>query len=82
MKEAPMTTPTEREVNDLLDRIGEALRATGVTLEELIESGREIRGQLIAEKYGIIEGNSSAPALNDPKTDDEIVGLPLYQMEQ
>lgn len=67
-----MTTPTEREVNEALDRIGEALRATGVTLEELIESGREIRGQLIAEKYGIIEGNDVVPALNEPKPDDEI----------
>lgn len=36
-----------------LDRIGEALRERGVTLEELIESGREIRGALIKEHYGI-----------------------------
>ncbi|MCL4541909.1 MAG: AbrB/MazE/SpoVT family DNA-binding domain-containing protein [Chloroflexi bacterium] len=38
-----------------LDRIGELLREQGVTLEEMIESGREIRGKLIAELYGIPE---------------------------
>ena len=36
-----------------LDRIGEALKARGITLEQMIESGREIRGQLVEEKYGI-----------------------------
>src|SRR5688500_18619218 len=30
-----------------LDRIGDALRAQGLTLEELIESGREERGRLL-----------------------------------
>ena len=68
-------TPTEREANDLLDRIGEALRATGVTLEELIESGREIRGELIAEEYGIIEGYQSVPALTASKTEDETTAI-------
>lgn len=51
--------PTACEANDLLDRIGKVLRATGVTPDELIESGRE----KIAEKYGIIEGYQSVPAL-------------------
>jgi bifunctional DNA-binding transcriptional regulator/antitoxin component of YhaV-PrlF toxin-antitoxin module len=37
----------------LLDELGEALRAKGITLEEWIESGREIRGQLIKAKYGL-----------------------------
>ena len=36
-----------------LDRLGEILRENGVTLEEWIESGREIRGQLIEEEYGL-----------------------------
>ena len=67
-----MTTPTEAEANAVLDRIGEALRATGVTLEELIESGREIRWELIKEKYGLTEGYGSIPALAEPKTDDEV----------
>ncbi len=35
-----------------LDRIGHALKSRGLSLEELIESGREIRGQMIKEKYG------------------------------
>jgi hypothetical protein len=52
-KGSGMTTPTEAEVNAALDRIGAALRESGATLEELIESGREIRGESIAEKYGL-----------------------------
>ncbi|GEM_PF-5439616 len=48
-------TPEEkiRQTNAMLDAIGEALREQGVTLDELIESGREIRGKLIEEQYGI-----------------------------
>jgi hypothetical protein len=38
---------------DALDRIGKALKERGVTLEELIESGREVRGQIIEEEYGL-----------------------------
>lgn len=48
-----LITPQEIVAAKALDRIGEALRATGLTLEELIESGREERGKLIEEKYGI-----------------------------
>lgn len=36
----------------MLDEIGEALREKGITLEEMIESGREIRGELYEELYG------------------------------
>lgn len=36
-----------------LDRIGQVLREKGLTLEELIASGREIRGQMVKEKYGV-----------------------------
>lgn len=38
-----------------LDEIGAALRERGLTLEELIESGREIRGELISEQYGELD---------------------------
>jgi len=38
-----------------LDQIGQALKEQGITLEELIESGRDIRGELIKEKYGLEE---------------------------
>ncbi|MFO7943913.1 MAG: hypothetical protein R6U51_06405 [Anaerolineales bacterium] len=43
----------EKAAREALDRIGEVLKAKGITLEELIEDGREIRGQLLEEEYGI-----------------------------
>jgi AbrB family looped-hinge helix DNA binding protein len=36
-----------------LDRIGEVLKERGITLGELIESGREVRGQIIEKEYGL-----------------------------
>jgi len=48
-----MISPQEVVAMSALDQIGRALRERGITLEELIESGREIRGQLIEEEYGI-----------------------------
>ena len=48
-----LITPSEVIASRALDRIGEALRSQGLTLEELIESGREERGKLIEEHYGI-----------------------------
>lgn len=41
-----------------LDEIGEALREQGLTLEDMIERGRAIRGQLLEEQYGIIDSTS------------------------
>lgn len=38
-----------------LDQIGQTLREQGITIEELIESGRDIRGELIKEQYGLEE---------------------------
>lgn len=38
---------------EALDEIGKALKEKGVTLEELMESGRDIRGELLKELYGI-----------------------------
>ena len=52
-EEGILITPQEVLAMKALDQIGEALRAKGLTLEELIESGREIRGKLIEEEYGI-----------------------------
>ena len=37
----------------LLDEIGEALKEQGITLEEMIARGREIRGEMIQEQYGL-----------------------------
>jgi hypothetical protein len=36
-----------------LDEIGAALREQGLSLEDMIERGREIRGQIVEELYGI-----------------------------
>ena len=39
----------------LMDKVGDELRASGVTLDDWIESGREIRGKLVKERYGLAE---------------------------
>ena len=66
---------TNEEANRLLDRIGDALRERGVTLDELIEEGREERGAIFAANYGLAEGYQSVPALTEPKTDEEITEI-------
>ena len=43
----------ELGVREALNRIGKALKANGITLDELMEDGREIRSQLLEEEYGI-----------------------------
>lgn len=48
-----LISPQEVVAMEALDRIGEALEKRGISLEELMESGREIRGQLLEEEYGI-----------------------------
>jgi AbrB family looped-hinge helix DNA binding protein len=44
-------TPQEILAMRQLDEIGRALEAHGVSLEELIESGREIRAEFIDEQH-------------------------------
>jgi AbrB family looped-hinge helix DNA binding protein len=56
--EGVLITPQRVVASALLDEIGEALAEQGLTLDELIESGREIRGELLREMYGI-ESNGS-----------------------
>jgi AbrB family looped-hinge helix DNA binding protein len=51
--EGVLITPQEVVAAKALDQIGAILREQGISLEELIESGREIRGELIHELYGI-----------------------------
>jgi AbrB family looped-hinge helix DNA binding protein len=51
--EGLLISPRETLINKLLDEMGDVLRAKGVTLEELMESGREIRADLLKEHYGI-----------------------------
>jgi antitoxin PrlF len=48
-----LITPQEVLAMDALDRVGKVLRERGISLEELIESGREIRGQMVEEDYGL-----------------------------
>jgi antitoxin PrlF len=48
-----LISPREVLAMEALDRIGEVLREQGISLEELIESGREIRGQMVGEEYGL-----------------------------
>jgi AbrB family looped-hinge helix DNA binding protein len=45
--------PAEVIVSGALEDIGTALQAKGITLDELIEQGREIRDALVEEEYGL-----------------------------
>jgi len=45
--------PAEVVVSALLDEMSKVLQQKGVTLDELIERGRKLRGQIIEEEYGI-----------------------------
>lgn len=45
--------PAEVIVTESLDELGRALKAKGLTLEQLMDRGREIRGQLIEQEYGL-----------------------------
>jgi len=49
------TQSVESAVNSALNEIGQALQKKGIPLEKLIERGREIRGEIIEEKYGFID---------------------------
>ena len=46
-----LISPQEVIAAESLDQIGQILREKGLTIEELIESGREIRGKLVEEQY-------------------------------
>ena len=48
-----LISPREVVALEALRRLGESLKAKGITLEELMESGREIRGELLEEMYGL-----------------------------
>jgi AbrB family looped-hinge helix DNA binding protein len=50
-EEGLLISPKEAQIMNLLDEISEGLKAKGVTLEELIASGREIRQEIYNEKY-------------------------------
>lgn len=48
-----LITSQEVIASEALDRIGEVLREQGISLDELIESGRNERPDLLKEHYGI-----------------------------
>ena len=52
-KQGVLIQPAEVVVGAALDEIGRALKEKGLTLEELIDRGREIRGKLIEEEYNL-----------------------------
>lgn len=52
-KDGVLIKPVEVLLTEALDEIGKALKEEGITLEEWIERGREIRGQLLEEMYGL-----------------------------
>lgn len=53
--EGVMIKPAEVIVSDALDVIGEALKEKGLSLDQLMERGREIRGSLIEEEYDLTD---------------------------
>ncbi|KKU24380.1 MAG: SpoVT/AbrB domain protein [Candidatus Woesebacteria bacterium GW2011_GWC2_47_16] len=52
-EEGVLISPQEIVATKALDRIGEVLKEKGISLEELIESGREERVSIIEKQYGI-----------------------------
>lgn len=48
-----LITSQEVIASEALDRIGEALREQGISLDELIESGRVERADLLKEHYSV-----------------------------
>ena len=52
-KDGVLIKPAEVLVTEALDEMGRALKEEGITLEEWIKRGREIRGQLLEEMYGL-----------------------------
>lgn len=51
-EDSVLITPQEIVAMTALDRIVEAPKKRGLSPDELIESGREVRGQIIEERYG------------------------------
>jgi hypothetical protein len=49
-KDGILISPREVLAMDALDRIGKVLQKQGITLEELIETGREARGRTVEEE--------------------------------
>ncbi len=52
-----LITPQEVVASKALDEIGAILREQGISLEELIDVGRDGRDELVRELYGIEPGS-------------------------
>jgi antitoxin PrlF len=57
--EGVLITPQETVATRALTEIGEALKEQGLSLDEMIERGRAIRGQLLHEQYGITDTDAT-----------------------
>jgi antitoxin PrlF len=53
--EGVFITPQQVVATKAFDRIGDILKEQGLSVDELITSGREIRADLLKETYGITE---------------------------
>jgi len=48
-----LITPREVVATEALEKIAALLKEKGITLEELMASGRDLRGTIIEEDYGV-----------------------------
>jgi antitoxin PrlF len=51
--EGVLISPQEVVAMKALDKLGEMLEEQGISLEELMESGRDIQGEIAKEKYDL-----------------------------
>lgn len=51
--EGILISPQEIVATRALDRIGEVLKENGISLEEIMDSGRKERGSIIEKQYGL-----------------------------
>ncbi len=49
-----LITPQEVVATQALAEIGDALKEQGLSLEDMLERGRDVRGRLFKEQYGTI----------------------------
>lgn len=57
--EGVLITPQEVVATKALAEIGDALKEQGLSLDDMIERGRALRGQLLREQYGITDTDTS-----------------------
>lgn len=58
-RDGVLITPQETVATRALTEIGAALKEQGLSLEDMIERGRAIRGQLLQEQYGIADSDAT-----------------------